>query len=170
MKPGESDDLEKYLSGYEPKSLSAEQWAAAGREALDLARLILPSSEGEAKNLLGALTRYLARMGADEEDGAPPLTSDGIERFIGLERTTGAEDGTLGRVSRQLRRLLAASRLCSCSDWSCGNCRPVTETERQALATAHRWVVIRRRPRPAGQPGDTRTSRRAADGRCGQQR
>jgi hypothetical protein len=105
----ESFDLETYLGMYVPKSLTPSRWAVLSAQVRDLVRLVAPTTEGEAKNLLGALTRYLARMGADQGDETPPLTADGIERFIALERTTGAEDSTLGRVSRQLRRLLAAS-------------------------------------------------------------
>ena len=105
----ESFDFEAYLGAYVPKSLTPSRWVALSTHARGLVRLIAPDNEGDAKNLLGALTRYLARMSADEGDGVPPLTADGIERFIALERTTGADDSTLGRVSRQLRHLLAAS-------------------------------------------------------------
>lgn len=105
----ESFDLETYLGAYVPKSLTPSQWAVMSTHVRDRVRLIAPTTEGEAKNLLGALTRYLARMGDEEGDETPPLTADGIERFIALERTTGAEESTLGRVGRQLRRLLAAA-------------------------------------------------------------
>lgn len=105
----ESFDLEKYLDAYVPKSLSPSQWAVLSAPVRNLVRQIAPTAEGEAKNLLGALTRYLARMGGGAGDDVPALTADGIDRFIALERSVGAEDSTLGRVSRQLRRLLAVA-------------------------------------------------------------
>jgi hypothetical protein len=48
-------------------------------------------------------------MGAGSGGDVPALTADGIERFIALERSVGAEDSTLSRVSRQLGRLLAVA-------------------------------------------------------------
>jgi hypothetical protein len=109
MATAESFDLETYLGAYMPKSLTPARWAAVEVHVRDLVRLVAPASEGEAKNLLGAMTRFLARMSADEGPDQMPFTADGIDRFIALERTSGAEDSTLGRVGRQLRRLLAAA-------------------------------------------------------------
>jgi hypothetical protein len=106
----ESFDLETYLGAYVPRSLTPARWADLSAHVRDLVRQVAPTTEGEAKNLLGALTRYLARLGAEGVSVTSCLTADGIDRFVALERASGAEDSTLGRVGRQLRRLLAAAK------------------------------------------------------------
>lgn len=101
-------DLESYLDRYAPKSLSDGQWWAVRTVALDLTREVGPVNESDAKNLLGALTRFLARMCPVGDPQLSALTSEGLDSFIALERVAGAEDSTLGQVSRHLRRLLGA--------------------------------------------------------------
>ena len=100
--------LETYLAAYAPKSLTASAWLNTRGEVLDLVRHLGPESEGEAKNLLGALTRYLGRMCPDAVADLSALTADGIDRFVALERAAGAKDSTLGQVTPRLRRLLRA--------------------------------------------------------------
>lgn len=54
--------LETYLAAYAPKNLTDSAWLNTRAQVLDLVRQLAPESEGEAKNLLGALTRYLGRI------------------------------------------------------------------------------------------------------------
>lgn len=91
--------LETYLAAYAPKSLTTSAWLSTREQVLDLVRQLAPATEAEAKNLLGALTRYLARMCPGDEADVSALTSDGIDRFVALERAAGAKDSTLGQVS-----------------------------------------------------------------------
>lgn len=100
--------LETYLAAYAPKSLTASAWLNARGEVLDLVRQLGPGSEGETKNLLGALTRYLGRMCPDGVADLSALTAGGIDRFVAMERAAGAKDSTLGQVTPRLQRLLRA--------------------------------------------------------------
>ena len=100
--------LETYLAAYAPKNLTDSAWLNTRAQVLDLVRQLAPESEGEAKNLLGALTRYLGRMCPDGVADLSALTADGIDRFVAHERAAGAKDSTLGQVTPRLRRLLRA--------------------------------------------------------------
>lgn len=108
MATTEAFSLETYLAVYAPKCLTTPAWLGARGQVLELVRQLAPESEGEAKNLLGALTRYLGRMCPDGLPDLSALTADGIERFVALEREAGAKDSTLGQVAPRLRRLLLA--------------------------------------------------------------
>jgi hypothetical protein len=100
-----SFDLEAYLSTYRPQLLSEEIWAVIGADVVAAVRSVGPTRRADARGLLGAVGRFLARMAAHRVPTLDLLTRDNIERFIELERLAGENDGTLGQVSLRLRRI-----------------------------------------------------------------
>lgn len=103
--PAASFDLEAYLSTYRPQLISGDTWELVRADVLDAVRQVGPTGRTDARGLLGAVGRFLARMAAHQGSTLELLTRDNIDRFVELERLAGSVDGTLGQDTARLRRI-----------------------------------------------------------------
>lgn len=148
---GDTDtfNLDTYFAGYAPKSLTNSAWLSVRLQVREVVGALEPETEGEAKNLLGSLTRYLARMCVEDAVHVSALTSDGIDRFVALERAAGAKDSTLGQISPCLRRLLRALGGSPASK----RCRKVGTRPRFEPLNDSEWSIVRRVAEEAAMAG-----------------
>lgn len=83
-------------------------WDVVGGDVRDLVRMVGPLTQADARALLGAAGRFMARMVGQQVPSIDLLTDDAVTRFLELERLAGVPGGTLSQVSRRLRRLANA--------------------------------------------------------------